>query len=84
MRLRKGAESVGNEVKELYLQGMSISGCFACEGCSRNGGQRVQKDDMALVNKAVEWYDVIVFESFMYLGTVISQLKTIMVNLLIC
>ena len=29
-----GAESVGNEVKELYLQGMNIGGCIAdCDMC---------------------------------------------------
>lgn len=38
-----GAESVGNEVKELYLQGMNIGGCLACEGCQRNRSRYVHQ-----------------------------------------
>lgn len=71
----EGAESAGNEVKEFYLQGMNIGGCLACEACSRNGGQCVQKDDMEKVNEAYLWADVIVFASPMYWGTVSGQLK---------
>ena len=70
-----GAKSSGNEVRELYLQGMSIGGCLACEACGRNGGQCVQKDDMAKVNEGVEWCDAIVFASPMYWGTITGQLK---------
>ena len=72
----EGAEAAGNEVKELYLQGMKIGGCLACEACSRNGGQCVQKDDMAQVAEAYLWADVIVFASPMYWGTISGQLKT--------
>ena len=71
-----GAESAGNEVKELYLQSMKIGGCMACEACSKNGGKCIQKDDMAKVNEAVEWAEVIVFASPMYWGTITGQLKT--------
>ncbi|MBR5684199.1 MAG: flavodoxin family protein [Ruminococcus sp.] len=71
----EGAESTGNEVSELYLQSMNIGGCLACEACSRNGGQCVQKDDMEKVNEAYLWADVIVFASPMYWGTVSGQLK---------
>ena len=73
----EGAESAGNEVKELYLPGMSIGGCLACEACSGNGGSCVQKDDMERVNEAVEWSDVIVFASPMYWGKVTGQLKIV-------
>lgn len=73
----EGAEGAGNEVRELYLQGMNIGGCMACEACSKNGGQCVQKDDMAQVNEAVEWSDVIVFASPMYWGTITGQLKVV-------
>lgn len=71
----EGAEAAGNEVKELYLQGMNIGGCLACEACSKNGGQCVQKDDMEKVADAYLWADVIVFASPMYWGTVSGQLK---------
>lgn len=73
----EGAESVGNEVRELYIQGMNIGGCLACEACGRNGGVCVQKDDMERVNDAYLWADVIVFASPMYWGTVTGQLKIV-------
>ena len=72
-----GAESVSNEVKELYLQGMNIGGCLACEGCQRNGGTCVQKDDMQTVNEAFLWADVVVFASPQYWGTITGQLKIV-------
>jgi multimeric flavodoxin WrbA len=73
----EGAESVGNEVKELYLQGMNIGGCLACEGCQRNGGTCVQKDDMKIVSEAFLWADVVVFASPQYWGTITGQLKIV-------
>ena len=73
----EGAESVGNEVRNLYLPGMNIRGCMACEACSHNGGRcSIQDDDMHLVNEAFEWADVVVFASPMYWGTITGQLKT--------
>jgi len=72
-----GAESAGNEVRELYLQGMKIGGCLACESCQRNGGVCVQKDDMQIVTEAFLWADVVVFASPQYWGTVTGQLKIV-------
>ncbi|MBQ3405291.1 MAG: flavodoxin family protein [Oscillospiraceae bacterium] len=71
----EGAVSSGNEVKNLYLQGMSIGGCLACEACTKNGGTCVQKDDMEQVNDAYIWADVVVYASPMFWGTVSGQLK---------
>ena len=73
----EGAESVGNEVKELYLQGMNIGGCLACEGCQRNGGTCVQKDDMQIVSEDFLRADVVVFASPQYWGTITGQLKIV-------
>lgn len=72
----EGAESAGNEVRELHLDSMDIHGCKACEACSRNGGFCPQKDDMEQVNEAYLWCDVVVFASPMYWGTFTGQLKT--------
>ena len=72
-----GAEASGNEVKELYLQGMKIGGCLACESCQRNGGVCVQKDDMQTVSEAFLWADVVVFASPQYWGTITGQLKIV-------
>lgn len=72
----EGAESAGNEIKEMYIDGMNIKSCKACEACSRNGGHCPQKDDMEIINEAYLWADVIVFASPMYWGTITGQLKT--------
>ena len=73
----EGAEDAGNEIKELYLQGMNIGGCLACESCQRNDGQCVQKDDMQIVSEDFLWADVIVFASPQYWGTITGQLKIV-------
>ena len=73
----EGAESVGNEVKEFYIDGMNIASCKACEACSRNGGFCPQKDDMEKINEAYTDADVIVFASPMYWGGVTGQLKIV-------
>ena len=73
----EGTQCVGNEVRELYLPGMNIKGCVACEACSHNGGScSIQDDDMHLVNEAYEWCDVLVLASPMFWGTITGQLKT--------
>ena len=73
----EGADSSNNEVKELYLQGMEIGGCLACESCQRNNGICVQKDDMQIVSDAFLWADVVVFASPQYWGTITGQLKIV-------
>ena len=71
-----GAEEAGNEVREMYIDGMDIKSCKACEACSRNGDFCSQKDDMEQIYDAYLWADVIVFSSPMYWGTISGQLKT--------
>ena len=70
-----GAKSAGNEIKDMYLTGMNIKGCLACEACKKNGGNCVQKDDMETVNEAFLWADVIVFASPVFWGNISGQLK---------
>ena len=60
----------------MYIDGMNIASCKACEACSHNGGYCLQKDDMELINEAYIWADVIVFASPMYWGYITGQLKT--------
>lgn len=71
----EGAESAGNEVNELYITGMDIGSCLACESCTQNGGYCIQKDDMEQVNEAYIGADVVVFASPMFWGTLSGQLK---------
>ena len=73
----EGAQDAGNEVKELYLTGMNINGCLACEGCQKGAGGCVQKDEMAAIYDAFEWADTVVFASPQFWGTVSGQLKIV-------
>ena len=73
----EGAGSAGNEVREVYIDGLNIKSCKACEACSRNGGFCSQKDDMEKIYDAYLQADVIVFASPMYWGTISGQLKTV-------
>ena len=72
----EGARSVGNEVREMYIPGMKIGGCLACESCSRSKDGCVQHDDMDTIYEAYEWADVLVLASPMFWGSVSGQLKT--------
>lgn len=76
----EGAESAGNEVKEFYLQNMTIHGCLDCHGCSRKpkGDHHpcVQKDDMDQVYEAFAECDVLVFASPVYWFEITGTLKT--------
>ena len=74
----EGAKSAGNEVKEMYIDGMSIASCKACEYCQNKGkGKCVQQDDMGQIYEAFFWADVIVFASPQYWGTISGQLKVV-------
>ena len=61
----EGAENVGNEVEEFYLQNMKIHGCLDCHSCARKqkGDPHpcVQKDDMDQIYEAFIACDVLVF-----------------------
>ena len=76
----EGTVSAGNQVQEFYLQDMEIHGCLGCEGCSRakKGTENpcVQKDDMAVINKAFMKADIVVFASPINFWTISGPLKT--------
>ena len=76
----EGALESGNEVKEFYLNGLTIKGCLDCQGCARKERDAenpcVQKDDMAQIYPAVAGADVIVFASPIYWWTFSGTLKT--------
>ena len=74
---KEGAESAGNQVQELYLQGMHIGGCLACEYCQMHDGNCVQKDDMTILYEAFKQADVVVFASPQFWGTISGQLKSV-------
>ena len=74
---KEGAESAGNEVVEMHIDGMDIRSCKACEACAKNGGTCVQKDDMWQVYDAFETSDVVVFASPMFWCGVSGQLRVV-------
>lgn len=71
-----GAKASGHTVKEFYLQTMSIRGCMACMGCSRNADPCAQKDDMGQIYNAFKTCDVVVLSSPVYFLGVSGPLKT--------
>ena len=46
-QFKKGAEAKGHQVKIVRIMEQNIGFCRACDGCMRNGGTCVLKDDMA-------------------------------------
>ena len=44
---KKGAEAKGYQVEIVRIMEKNIGFCRACDGCMRNGGICVLKDDMA-------------------------------------
>jgi len=72
----KGAKESGNSVKEFYLQTMSIRGCLACMGCTRNADPCAQKDEMSQIYDAFKECDVVVLSSPVYFLGVAGPLKT--------
>ena len=77
---RGGAESVGHEVREFFLQKMNIHGCINCLKCARMQSDPTypcsQRDDMAQIYDAFLWCDVVVFASPVYWFAVTGTLKT--------
>jgi multimeric flavodoxin WrbA len=72
----EGASSNGNEVKEFYLQTMTIRGCLACMGCARNADPCTQRDEMSPIYDAFKTCDVVVLASPVYFLGVAGPLKT--------
>jgi multimeric flavodoxin WrbA len=72
-----GAKEAGNQAEKIFLRDKKINYCVACDGCKRNGGNCVQKDDMAeVLDKMIE-ADVIVMETPVYFYTMDAQMKTL-------
>ena len=70
-----GARESGNEIRKLCLREKKISPCIACEVCLRNGGNCVQKDDMAEILEQIDKADVIVLSTPVYYYSISAQLK---------
>jgi multimeric flavodoxin WrbA len=73
----KGAKDAGNQVEKIFLRDKKINYCIACDGCKRNGGKCVQKDDMAEILEKFLAADVIVMATPVYFYTMDAQMKTL-------
>lgn len=75
--LAKGAREAGARVDTLFLHGMNIQPCTACEGCHEEGSSGcVIDDDMGAVYEALRASDSLVFATPVYWFSVSAQIKT--------
>lgn len=74
----RGAESAGHSVEKMYVAFMQVKGCIGCRACQGNGGQCVQKDDMAAIFEKMKEADVIVYASPVYFYSFNAQMKAVM------
>ncbi|MGI5823995.1 MAG: flavodoxin family protein [Bacillota bacterium] len=71
-----GAKEAGNQVHLVRLTERKIGFCYACDGCMRNGGICVQKDDMTEILKLFQEADVLVLSTPIYFYGITAQMKT--------
>lgn len=71
----RGAESKGAETRLVNLNRLNMKGCQACEGCKKDLGKCVQKDDLSPLLQEMAECDAIVLGTPVYYFQVSSQLK---------
>jgi multimeric flavodoxin WrbA len=72
-----GVKESGNQVEKIFLRDKEINYCLACDACQGNGGNCVQKDDMAEILDKIIASDVIVMATPVYFYTMDGQMKTL-------
>ena len=73
----RGAEEAGCSVEKIQVAHKKVAGCLGCNGCYRNGGVCVQKDDMAEIREKMLEADVIVRASPIYFYSMTAQMKAV-------
>ena len=73
----KGAASKGAETRLVNLYELNMQGCIGCEGCKKELGTCVQKDDLSPLLKEMMTYDAIVLGTPIYVYHVTAQLKAL-------
>ena len=71
----RGAKDAGHHVTKVELREKNIKDCAGCGACQINGGNCVQKDDMATIYQEILEADVIVLASPVYYYTWTSLMK---------
>ncbi len=75
-KLVEGAKEAGADVETIFLQGMKIAPCNACDACVKKPeGGCVIKDDMIPLYKKIEQATAIVFVTPTYWFNMSAQLK---------
>lgn len=64
----------GHEIEELFLRGMKITPCIACDKCQETGECAIP-DDMTIVYQKIKEANVIIAASPIYFNSVSSWLK---------
>ena len=73
----RGAKEAGNQAGKIFLRDKRINHCVACGACQGNGGNCVQKDDMAEILDKMMAADVIAMATPVYFYTMNGQMKTL-------
>lgn len=76
-QFERGAADAGCEVVRVNTARLKVAGCLGCDACRRNGGECVQKDDMAGIKEQMLSADAIVLSSPIYFYSIASQLKAV-------
>ncbi len=71
----RGAKDAGHEAEKVELRDKKFGDCLGCRACHKNGGNCVQKDDMAEILEKMKAADVIVLASPMYYFTWTGLMK---------
>lgn len=74
---KEGAEQAGHQVETLWVGGLSIAGCVACEYCHTKGnGECCVKDDMVHVWRELEGADMVVLASSVHYWGFTGQMES--------
>ena len=72
----QGAQYKGHDVDMIRIMDQNIGFCRACDGCVRNGGTCILKDDMADILDLYQKADVLVLATPVYFYGISAQMKT--------
>lgn len=70
-----GASEKGAETRLVNLRELNLNGCLGCEGCKKQLGKCVQKDDVTPLLQEMTTYDAIVMGTPVYWYQVSAQFK---------
>ena len=74
-QFQRGAEAAGHTVTLVRLAEKKIGFCRACDGCMRNGGICVFRDDMGPILEQFRQADVVVLATPVYFYGISAQMK---------